>query len=624
MINKLNEDTLLKFKNLSPEEKEKRGILGRLYGKVADFTNGTRNGRRYSESLWENLLNSDLIKERFANGGIFGQLCHPDYEEVDIEKVACVMPEPPVKDKDGQLVAYVDILDTPCGRIAYQLAKYGYRLGISSRGTGDLITGPDGEEEVDPDTYQLNAFDLVEIPAVESARLSFVESLDKKRYNKTLKQALTESLNKETPENKKIMKEALDDLGINLDESSSQELDNYFSEWKAANPDIDLEKLIDEYNTETGITLDKVMYSEDEYNNFVDWVLRNYPNTTIYDINGDPHPLSEGTNCDINESFNPDMKIMETLDACIEELQSQGDEDRLGDFLQGVVDFCRNIAEEHDLLIENINNKDDTKEIGSDKQKDKEVVNDESDVELVAEFQESLIKIKKLEEDNLSLQEQLSVGNAKEVKMNEELARYKNAISSLSDSMKELKPYKSKVNELTESLNEKDKIISTNESRINSLVVARKKVQSELDSLKESKEDLISKNKSLTEELKNSVNKLEKVSKQLDNSNQVIEKYKRSYKTLKENYLETKAESYGLKKDEVVKRLGESYKIKDINQVCEELTQYKNNMKKLPFRLNENTKVTVKPSRNEYIKGNTIDFGDDVITDSLLQLADIK
>lgn len=318
------------------------------------------------------------------------------------------------------------------------------------------------------------------------------------------------------------------------------------------------------------------------------------------------------------------MKIMETLDACIEELQSQGDEDRLGDFLQGVVDFCRNIAEEHDLLIENINNKDDTKEIGSDKQKDKEVVNDESDVELVAEFQESLIKIKKLEEDNLSLQEQLSVGNAKEVKMNEELARYKNAISSLSDSMKELKPYKSKVNELTESLNEKDKIISTNESRINSLVVARKKVQSELDSLKESKEDLISKNKSLTEELKNSVNKLEKVSKQLDNSNQVIEKYKRSYKTLKENYLETKAESYGLKKDEVVKRLGESYKIKDINQVCEELTQYKNNMKKLPFRLNENTKVTVKPSRNEYIKGNTIDFGDDVITDSLLQLADIK
>ena len=51
MISKLTEDAVLKFKNLSPEEKEERGILGRLYGKVADFTNGTRNGRKYSEAL---------------------------------------------------------------------------------------------------------------------------------------------------------------------------------------------------------------------------------------------------------------------------------------------------------------------------------------------------------------------------------------------------------------------------------------------------------------------------------------------------------------------------------------------------------------------------------------------
>ena len=54
-IKRLTEDTVLKFTKLSPEEKEKRGILGRLYGKVADFTNGTRNGRLYSEQLWEKL-----------------------------------------------------------------------------------------------------------------------------------------------------------------------------------------------------------------------------------------------------------------------------------------------------------------------------------------------------------------------------------------------------------------------------------------------------------------------------------------------------------------------------------------------------------------------------------------
>lgn len=119
-----------------------------------------------------------------------GELCHPDYDEVDMEKVAVIMPEPPKKDKNGKLVAYIDILDTPCGRIAYQLAKYGYKFGISSRGNGDLIEDYNsGEEMVDPETYSLNAFDLVEIPAVKEARLSFTESYDKKS-GKTLYEAL--------------------------------------------------------------------------------------------------------------------------------------------------------------------------------------------------------------------------------------------------------------------------------------------------------------------------------------------------------------------------------------------------------------------------------------------------
>ena len=219
MIRKIDEGQELKFKTLDKEYKDSHGVLGRLWGPVASFAAPTRNGRHYSQDLWEKLFNSDLIKERFQNGGIFGELCHPDYEDVNMEKIAIVMPEPPVKDNKGDLIAYVDIVDTPCGRIAYQLAKYGYKFGISSRGTGDIIEDYNGNEEVDPDTYQLNAFDLVEIPAVESARLSFVESLDtNKKYGKTLKQRLTEELDKASEEDKKIMKETLDNLDIKLDE----------------------------------------------------------------------------------------------------------------------------------------------------------------------------------------------------------------------------------------------------------------------------------------------------------------------------------------------------------------------------------------------------------------------
>ena len=120
------------------------------------------------------------------------------------------MPEKPKKGKDGKLYARFDILDTPNGRIAYTLAKYGYKLGVSSRGDGDVYEAFDGKEHVDPKTYSLKAFDLVILPAVKAARLALKESVG----NKTLKQALTESLNSATKDEKAIMIETLERLNI--------------------------------------------------------------------------------------------------------------------------------------------------------------------------------------------------------------------------------------------------------------------------------------------------------------------------------------------------------------------------------------------------------------------------
>ena len=121
------------------------------------------------------------------------------------------MPNKPEKDKDGHLIASFDILDTPNGRIAYTLAKYGYKLGISSRGGGDTYKGLDGEEHVDEDTYDFHGFDLVLLPAVKAARLQLQESL---QNGKTFKQAINESLEKATPDEKKIMTETLNNLNI--------------------------------------------------------------------------------------------------------------------------------------------------------------------------------------------------------------------------------------------------------------------------------------------------------------------------------------------------------------------------------------------------------------------------
>lgn len=238
----------LAFSELTPEEKEQRGILGRLYGPCADFINPTRNGRTYSDELWEKVFEQPLVKEKLANGGIFGELDHPaDRQEVCSEKIAICMPEAPKKDKDGHLIAYFDILDTPCGRIAYQLAKYGYKLGVSSRGTGDVIG-----DSVDPDTYDFECFDLVLTPSVESARMTMQEGLD--TNNIKMKQALQESLNKADADEKKIMTETLHNLNIDINTDNSADIDD----------NKDSKQTIDESNEANNDGLDDMVKSLQE------------------------------------------------------------------------------------------------------------------------------------------------------------------------------------------------------------------------------------------------------------------------------------------------------------------------------------------------------------------------
>lgn len=55
------------------------------------------------------------------------------------------MPEAPKKNKQGKLIARFDILDTPNGRIAYTLAKYGYHWVLVPEVLVKLIQ--DGMEE---------------------------------------------------------------------------------------------------------------------------------------------------------------------------------------------------------------------------------------------------------------------------------------------------------------------------------------------------------------------------------------------------------------------------------------------------------------------------------------------
>ena len=154
MLESFNSDKL-NYQKLSPEEMNNRHILGRLTGVIADYKNPTRNGRLYSEELWDKTFSDPIMQEKIKNRCLFGELGHPaDRLEIDIEKVAICMAEQPKKGKDSKLYSVFDILDTPNGRILKTLCDYGCTIGVSSRGNGEVDTDYNGQESVIPDTYQ--------------------------------------------------------------------------------------------------------------------------------------------------------------------------------------------------------------------------------------------------------------------------------------------------------------------------------------------------------------------------------------------------------------------------------------------------------------------------------------
>lgn len=217
MLESLKSDAFT-YQKVPLEEQKKRGILGRLVGVIADFKNPTRNSRRYNESLWDKVFDSDITKEKIAERCLIGEFEHPESGRltIDPEKIAIALSEPPKKTKDGKLMGVVDILDTPCGRILKTLVDYGTKIGISSRGEGDTYVDENGEECVDPNTYNFSCFDAVLIPAVKEARLeSVTESLDTSKKRKlSLVESLGKLVNESSEKDRKVITEELNRLHI--------------------------------------------------------------------------------------------------------------------------------------------------------------------------------------------------------------------------------------------------------------------------------------------------------------------------------------------------------------------------------------------------------------------------
>ena len=225
MLESFNTQREMQYERLSAEEQQKRGILGRLVGIIADFKNPTRNGRRYTEELWDKTFSDPIMKEKLDNRCVFGELGHPaDRTEIDMEKIAICLAEMPKKGNDGKLYGVFDILNTPNGRILKTMCDYGCNIGVSSRGSGDTFEDYNGQETVEPDSFECECWDAVLLPAVKAARPKYVtESLN--TNTKTFKTALLEELDRSNEDERKVMEQTLNELDIDVTDADEDAQD---------------------------------------------------------------------------------------------------------------------------------------------------------------------------------------------------------------------------------------------------------------------------------------------------------------------------------------------------------------------------------------------------------------
>ena len=149
------------FQYLLRESKERSGVV-EVEGlmQVAGDLNG--NGRIYPKDILEREVAK--FKETFIKGGnAFGELDHPESPIVSLKNVSHI-----IKDlwwEGDNLMGRIEILNTPFGNIVKEILKAGYRVGISSRGTGSVTDLGNGKVKVNDD-FDLVTWDFVSNPSV--------------------------------------------------------------------------------------------------------------------------------------------------------------------------------------------------------------------------------------------------------------------------------------------------------------------------------------------------------------------------------------------------------------------------------------------------------------------------
>ena len=208
--------TIIEAQNSSTvyDENSSKGTLGKIKGVFADYKNGTRNGNRlYCEELWDSrVFDSEDVMEALETRTLFGELDHPEGDRCETlaKNAAITITKLEKRPDEGVIYGEAEILNTPTGQTLKALIDAGAQMGISSRGLGEEIY-EEGQNIIDPETYDFITFDVVVTPANKKARVALAES----KHRDMLKENLQKAISNSTTHNQLFqIKEALESTNV--------------------------------------------------------------------------------------------------------------------------------------------------------------------------------------------------------------------------------------------------------------------------------------------------------------------------------------------------------------------------------------------------------------------------
>lgn len=630
----------LQIQPLSQEEMASRHILGRLYGPIATCVESTRNGRLYNRPLWEKALVDEIFLEKVATKALFLELGHPaDREETDMKQACACIPEIP-KIVGDDLCAYVDILDTPNGRLLKTLVDYGFVPGISSRGSGDVMDN----NQVDPETFFLETWDIVQLPAVKKARLNIYESLDSNSIK--LKQALAESYKAAKEEDKDTMKKALENLNIDIDNEISESEETKVEEpakkiltaedipW---DPEAEQEETLVEDTTEEDVEDSEKEADTTDEDGIID------AEETIEETTEDEVENASEDDFDYGEEISKE-EMIETVKEIIDEygeevdldfrpVEIDGDEHDVTEYTvtadENTITIgvsCEEPEEDSDeagTYIATENDEEISDDESEETEEDSGSADDDGDVEVIESLKDMIRQKEALETELSELRKAKTVGDAKEQELQEKLARYREAFKKTSAEASKVLGLQSKIKELSEQLTQSNNTIKTLTEKVNNAQQLKESADVNKIRLTEQVNKLTQKSEALEAKLEGQT---KQYTKKLQERTDLAKAYKARFIETLTKYVESKASMLGVQPSEITSRLNENYTLADVDAVCDQILDSTISYSRLPFSGRGKTSVRIAESVSRNTVANTRinpDYGYD-IDDSLLELAGLK